>query len=197
MRENVTDLIYINSAKNGDQNAYEILLNKYKYLVTKISRKYFIIGGDKEDLNQEGMIGLFYAINNYDELKNDNFASFASTCIERKLINEIKKCNSFKHTPLNNSRILNNQGEITNEADDVKFVLPSKNQTPEDKLLSNENIKGLLEQIKATLSKFELSVLELYLMGLDYIDIAKEINKSNKSIDNALNRIKTKLKFLK
>ena len=189
----------IKRAQSGDDDAVDLLLTKYKFLVLKLVRKYFLIGGDKEDLVQEGMIGLFKAIKAYDQTKSDNLLLFCKTLIERQIINAIKSSKMQKNQPLNEYIALNNQGGIVgqNEDEEKIFVLPESSvKTPENLFLSNYNVQEILKQIKTVLSNFELNVLELYLDGLNYLDIAKKLNKESKSIDNALNRIKSKLKFL-
>lgn len=183
-------------AKEGNENAFETLLNNYKHLVASVSRRYFLVGGNADDLGQEGMIGLFKAIKSYDPAKNNNFSQYAKTVIERQIINAIKSDNSFKNAPLNSSVQLNNQGGIETDYDNVIF-LKSKHPDPEKIVFSEFEIKDLLKQIKDSLSEFEMQVLTLYLDGQTYIKIAQSLSVTPKSVDNALNRIKTKLVFLK
>lgn len=196
MQKSEKELIKL--AKTGDDYAFEKLLTSYKNLVTSISRRYFLVGGDVDDLIQEGMIALFRAVKTYDETKNVSFAAYAKTIIERQIINEIKRANSNKNLALNDYVTLNNQGGIQSQNEDTYFILEAENfSTPENLMVSSDNIKQTLKQIKETLSDYELSVLELYLSGETYTSIATKLNQSTKSIDNALNRIKNKLKFLK
>lgn len=189
----------IKLAKSGDEQANEQLLNNYKQLVIFVARHYFLVGGDNEDLIQEGMIGLYNAIRTYDEAKHVSFSSYAKTLIEHRVINAIKKDNSLKNSMLNQSFALNNQGFVSydDEDDGVMFLVPSNKQTPENLILSGEEAKDIAREIKKVLSHYELKVLKLYLKGLNYNDIATIIKETPKSVDNALNRIKTKLQFLK
>lgn len=188
----------ISLAKSGDDYAFETLLSSYKNLVTGICRRYFLVGGDIDDLIQEGMIALFKAVKTYDETKNVSFSAYAKTIVERQIINEIKRANNKKNAALKDYVALNNQGGIQSENEDTYYILEAENfSIPENLMVSSDNIKQTLKQIKQALSTYELSVLELYLKGETYTSIAIKLNQSTKSIDNALNRIKNKLKFLK
>ena len=186
-------------AKSGDEAAREQLFNNYKQLVSAVVRHYFLIGGDQDDLMQEGSYGLFKAITNFDETKNDNFGAYAKTLIEHQVINAIKSDNALKNSMLNQSLNLNNQGFVSYDDDDDGpiFAVPSNKLTPENLILSNEGTKNIAKEIKNVLSNYELKVLKLYLKGLNYNDIAGLIDATPKSVDNALNRIKNKLQFLK
>lgn len=183
-------------AKSGNENAFEILLNNYKHLVSSIARRYFLAGGNGDDLIQEGMIGLFKAIKSYDATKNNNFEVYAKTVIERQIINAIKSDSSLKNNPLNNSLTLNFQGGIETKDDNVIYLKNHKHD-PEKMVLGEFQVKHMLKQIKDKLSDFELKVLSEYLEGKSYIEIASKLSVTTKSVDNALNRIKTKLHFLK
>lgn len=202
------DTEYLNQllalAKSGNEEAMEELFIKYKSIVTKTSRKYFLMGGENEDLISEGLIGLYKAIISFDDTKNDNFPAYAKTIIERKMISAIKSDNAQKNLMLNESFKLNNQGSIIleniagyDDDETIQFTISSNKQSPETVILSKERTREMLSEIRGVLSPFEIKVIRLYLKGLNYTDIAKILNKSAKSIDNALNRIKTKLKFLK
>lgn len=187
----------INKAK-FDKSVLETALIHYKPLVVTVAKKYFMVGGDNEDLVQEGMIGLLGAINSYDSSKNNNFTIYAKTLIERKIINAIKIANSKKHSFLNEGLPLDNQGDVISE-DDQGFKIPAKynKNSPDKKIINLEDIKSLLKDMTKNLSDFEKKVLNLYIFGYSYKEIAKEFDKSPKSIDNAINRIKNKLQFLK
>lgn len=188
----------LNRAKKGDELAMEGLFDKYKNLVTIISRKYFLQGGELADIIQEGMIGLYKAVHSYDVEKGIPFKAYAKTCIERNIINEVKRGSSLKNSPLNDTAMsLDGQGHMISEDDDVEFVLISDQETPENKLLDREQAKILVADIRKQLSNYELNVLRLYTKGYSYMDIAKKLEKQPKSIDNALKRIKTKLSYLK
>lgn len=189
----------IDEAKNGDEFAIEKILVEHKQLVNSVVRKYFLIGGDVDDLVQEGMIALYNAILTYDKSKNSSFDAYAYMLIERNIISLIKKANSKKYSPLNDAFKVNNQGTISfdEENEDVGYMISSSEPNPENELLDNDSYNELLEKIKSTLSDYENEVLNYYLQGYNYNDIAQKLDVSPKSIDNALNRIKNKLNFLK
>ncbi len=189
----------IELAKQGDEKAQEQLLNSYKQLVSFVARHYFLVGGDQDDLIQEGMIGLYKAINTYNAEKNTSFGAYAKTLIERQVINAIKSDSALKNSILNQSFTLNNQGFVSYDEDDESsiFSIPSTKHSPENLMMSSEHTKSIAKEIKKVLSDYELKVLKLYLKGLNYNDIAKQISATPKSVDNALNRIKNKLQFLK
>lgn len=172
-------------AKAGDGEAINELLIIHKHLVVAVARKYYLIGGDKEDLIQEGMIGLFKAISTFDISKNDNFESYAIMLIEREIISAIRRANTGSQQFLSDSVLLDHDDEL------------SDNISPETDLISEENRIELTNEIFDKLSKFERLVVDYYLKGYSYIDIAKMLNKPSKSIDNALSRIKKKLEYLK
>jgi len=175
----------LKEAQKGDSNAIDQILKEYKYLAVTIARKYYLLGGEKDDLIQEGMIGLFKAINTYDSNKGVAFKAYASKIVERNMISAIKQGASNKHQVLNDSVSLESSEEI------------SLGSFPEKDVITEESYKELNEIIENKLSKFEAQVVKYYLKGYNYIDIAKILNKEPKSIDNALSRIKTKLQFLK
>ena len=179
------DIELLKRAKDGDQFAIDEILTENKHLVSTIARKYYLIGGEKDDLIQEGMIGFFKAINVYDFDKNHNFISFAITLIEREIISAIRHNNSHKNSPLSESVFVEDND-----------ILPADG-CPEEDILHFETMHELNDEITNKLSGFERKVVKFYLKGYAYTDIAKILNKSPKSIDNALNRIKHKLNFLK
>ena len=188
----------LSKAKSGDELSMEQLFNDYKPLVTIISRKYFLQGGELSDLIQEGMIGLYKAVHSYDFEKTVPFKKYARTCIERNIINAVKKGSSLKNAPFNDLAIsLNAQGQSTNEDEDIGFTLISSEDSPEGKILGNEKARYIMKTIRKQLSSYELNVLRLYMKGYTYIDISEKLDKPAKSIDNALKRIKTKLSYLK
>lgn len=194
----MSDIELIKKAKNGDNQAIEKLLNEHKQLVNFVTRKYFLVGGDNDDLLQEGMIALYKAINSYDETKGVAFATYAKTVIEHTIINAIKSDASNKNVMLNSSYGLTNQGQVTNNSDDdFGYTIASDSLSPESQVISTEQTKDIVKQIKDCLSDYELKILKFYLKGLSYTQIAGELSVSSKSVDNALNRIKNKLNFLK
>ena len=198
--ENYSDNELITLFREGDENAFGFLLERYKQLVSKIARSYFLVGAEYEDLIQEAMIGLYKAIKNYDTKNSASFSTFARMCIERNIQSAVKVANREKNKALNGSVSLSNQGEIKineDEDEEISIVIPSSILSPDEKLEQSERIKQIKEQIVSLLSKFELEVLALYLKGYTYTQIALKLNMSNKRIDNALSRIKQKLAFLK
>lgn len=191
------ELELLKSAKLNKQSL-ETALIRFKPLVVSVAKKYFIAGGDNEDLVQEGMIGLLGAINSYDPNKNDNFNIYARTLIERKIINAVKIANGKKHSFLNDGLPLDNQGDVISE-DEQGFKIPAKFNinSPDKKIINLEDLKELFKDMTKPLSEFEKKVLNLYIFGYNYKEIAKEFDKTPKSIDNAINRIKNKLQYLK
>lgn len=198
---NKNDLELIEKAKNGNEIAFENLFIKYKPLAIKISRRYFLTGQDNDDLYQEAMIGFFKAYQSYKNNHSD-FKSFVTLCINRQIQSAIKSANRQKNKALNNYVSLNNQGgyDFGAEEDEdeiVYFIIPSSDQLPDDKLISKEAVENIKNQIIKLLSKFEKQVLSLYLKGLSYKEMAKRLDKTEKSVENGLTRIKSKLSFLR
>jgi len=188
----------VSLVRGGDFFAQDYLLNKYKTFVKTKSRAYFLIGADKEDIIQEGMIGLYKAIRDYQDNKNASFRSFAELCINRQFITAIKAAGRQKHMPLNSSVSLNktvyeDEGENTyiNMLESAEAVT-----SPETIFIGIENRNFIVENIMTVLSSFEKRVLNLYLQGKTYSEIAQLMEKSEKSIDNALQRVKKKTEKL-
>ena len=183
----------ISAAKNGNEEALEILLNKYKELVNMKVNKYFIIGAEKEDIIQEGMIGLYKAVKNYENEKQNSFKSFANLCIERQLITAIKTSNRQKHIPLNSSLSLNTS--VYDNDDDVSLMELFNSNTAEDPLdtiTKKEYYKLVGNKIDEHLSDFEKKVLSRFAAGDSYIKIAEKLDAPVKSVDNAIQRIRKK-----
>lgn len=183
----------------GDKIAQDYIINKYKQLVKIKSRAYFIIGADKEDIIQEGMIGLYKAIRDYKDNKMSSFYSFAELCITRQIITAIKAATRQKHIPLNSSLSLNKSVyEQNTEHTYLELLSADKLSNPEELLIGQEDKSYIENHIVAVLSELECRVLSLYLQGKRYNEIAKVIKKDEKSIDNALQRVKKKVeKILK
>ena len=181
-------------SQNGDHLAEAQLLDKYKPLVKAKSRAYFLIGADSEDIRQEGMIGLYKAIRDYDKEKNASFRSFAELCINRQMITAIKAATRQKHQPLN-SYVSLNKPVFENDSEETYLDLLREGEllNPEALLIGQENKNFLENQMIKNLSSFESRVLTLYLQGRSYFEIANMLNKPEKSIDNALQRVKKKL----
>ena len=192
---NLTDEQIITQIKRGDEQALAYLLNKYKELVNIKVGKYFIIGAEKEDIVQEGMIGLYKAIKNFNMDKQNSFKTFANICIERQLITAIKSSNRQKHIPLNSYLSLNTSAYENNEDESAQLIETFKNKTIEDPLetiMKKEYYNEIQSSINKTLSKFEKQVLERYLKGESYITIAQKLDSPVKSVDNAIQRIRKK-----
>lgn len=183
-------------AQSGDESSVNELLTKYKPLVSKLSRSYFLTDGDSEDILQEGMIGLYKAIRHYDKNKNASFKTFASTCIKHQLQSAIKIASAEKHKVLSTALSINDPSQ-DDEDGELEIYIPSSLPSPDDKLLERERMSEIKQKIKEVLSSLELEVLSLYLKGYNYNEISSISKLSKKSIDNALTRIKNKLSFLK
>lgn len=181
-------------ASNGDSEATDFLLCKYMDFVRSKTRGYFLIGADTEDIIQEGMIGLFKAVRDFNLEINTSFAAFANLCIKRQIITAIKSATRKKHFPLNSYVSLNNK--VYEEDDDttlVEVLIDKVGLSPEDILINRESYLNTENKIVSVLSNYETQVLLLYLEGKTYAVIAQELNKTEKSIDNALQRIKKKI----
>lgn len=188
----------IKRAQNQDYQAIEYLMHQYKGVVRKRARTLFMIGGDHDDLMQEGMIGLFKAIRDYDASKDAGFSTFAELCISRQLYSAIKSSNRQKNIPLNTyvsiySPVYSQENGEREESFMVDQSLESMGTNPEEILIDRENVENLREKIAKCLSKLEKKVFALYMEGLTYQEIARQLGKEPKSIDNALQRIKRKV----
>lgn len=191
---NLTDEQIISQIKEGDEQALSFLLNKYKDLVNSKVGKYFIIGAEKEDIIQEGMIGLYKAVKNFDNCKQNKFKTFANLCIERQLITAIKSSNRQKHMPLNSYLSLNTSA-YNNDEDGAELIETFEVDTIEDPLetiMKKEYFNEIQNTMHKSLSKFEEKVLDRYMQGESYEIIAKKLETPVKSIDNAIQRIRKK-----
>ena len=190
---NKTDNELVTSARNGNEEALECLFNKYKELVNMKVSKYFIIGAEREDIVQEGMIGLYKAIKNYEDDKQNSFKSFANLCIERQLITAIKTSNRQKHIPLNSSLSLNTPVYENDEDASLMEIFNSKVvEDPLDTITKKEYYKTVGSKIDENLSDFEKKVLTRFAAGESYVKIAEKLDSPVKSIDNAIQRIRKK-----
>lgn len=187
-----TDENLINLIKNGDETAEIELFSRYKDLVVKISRTFFIVGGDLEDLVQEGMIGLYKAIKSFSPTKDASFKTFATICIKHQIQSAIKKANTNKNKPLSSAVSFQDfNSENPNDFLPVELILSA---SPDETIINKENFERLKTIIKNTLTQTELKVLVAYLQGYCYKEIAQNLSITEKAIDNALTRIKTKLR---
>lgn len=195
--EKMSENDIINLAQNKEDSAMEYLLEKYKPLVRQKTRKLFLIDGDKDDLIQEGMIGLFKAVRDYQAGKDAAFRTFADLCISRQLYSAIKKSNRLKNQPLNS--YISIYSDEFNDADELvgdRTVITSGSDNianPEAIVIDRESAVDMQNQMFDKLSKMEREVLKRYLDGMTYQEIATDMEKSPKSIDNALQRIKGKI----
>ena len=191
---NLTDEQIISQIKEGDEQALSFLLDKYKDLVNSKVGKYFIIGAEREDIIQEGMIGLYKAIRGFDHCKQNTFKTFANLCIERQLITAIKSSNRQKHMPLNSYLSLNTSAYDNNE-DGTELIETFEVDTIEDPLetiMKKESFDEIQKTMHKSLSKFEEQVLDRYIQGESYEIIAKRLDTPVKSVDNAIQRIRKK-----
>ncbi len=190
---NLSDEELIAALRGGEKRLMDYILNKYKPLVLRKANAMYLIGGDTEDLIQEGMIGLFKAIRDYREEKETSFFHFAELCINRQLYSAVEASNRKKHAPLNSYVSFYSQsGE---EGKPLAETLPTDDaDNPEQLVIDQENVRLFLERARDSLSPMERVVLDESLAGLNYLQIAKKLGKSPKSIDNALSRIKAKIR---
>lgn len=192
--KNLADEQLIEQLRRGQQDIMEYLIDKYKYVVRKKAKAMYLLGGDNDDLIQEGMIGLFKAVRDFDPEKNDNFSRFAQMCIVRQMCSAIKASRRQKHMPLNQYISLYESDEKEVPLIDV-LGLPLDN-SPEEILIGKEHQDFMGAKLRESLSKMEQEVLDLYLEGNDYKDIAAHLSKTPKSIDNTIQRIKAKAEKL-
>lgn len=192
--EDLEDEEIIHRIRKGCKRGMEHLIEKYKPLVRAKSRSYFLVGADREDIVQEGMIGLFKAIRDYREEKSIPFRMFAEMCITRQIITAVKTATRQKHIPLNSYVSLNKR--IFDEGSDktlIEMLQEVSVTDPEELFISKEDYSVIEHKMVELLSPFEKQVLTMYLGGIAYQDIARQLNKPVKSIDNALQRLKKKI----
>lgn len=194
----INDLSIVTAAKNGDNESLDIIFNEFRDYIRILSNKYYLAGADKEDLIQEGMIGLFKAIKDYNPEENITFKSFATVCIQRQVKTALKLANRKKHIPLNSSLSL--QSSKFDEEDDkeiIDYFADLKKVNPEEIYINNETYSQLNKLLYDSLSKLELHILMLYNQNLSYKEISQITDRSVKSIDNAIQRIKKKVEVIK
>lgn len=196
--DRMTDEQLLCDYKNGNQEIMDYLMVKYKSMVRKKARAMYLLGGENEDLIQEGMIGLFKAVRDYDFGRDAGFSTFATLCISRQMYTAVQASGRKKHMPLNTYISLS--GETTH-TDEQKENVPLENvlqsgqlSDPEKMLIDRENVEYIEQMIQSRLSSFEKQVLDLYLTGMGYVEIAKVLGRDEKSTDNALSRLKSKLR---
>jgi len=191
--ETMSDEDLIDVIKSGDSHAQNYLIDKYKEIVNMKVSKYFMIGAEREDIMQEGLIGLYKAIKDFNKDKQNSFKTFANLCIERQLITAIKTSNRQKHMPLNSYLSLNISAyEEDNDSELIEIFETNTIEDPLDTITKKEYFKSVETAIDKNLSKFEKQVLERYLLGESYVSIATKLDAPVKSIDNAIQRIRKK-----
>ncbi len=184
--EQLPDEELLTLIREGEADCMDILIERYKRQVRNQARALYLIGGDSDDLIQEGMLGLFKAIRDYSPEKSASFEAFARLCISRQLYSAVQAAGRMKHAPLNTYVELSEQLERQEDR--------PKGKSPEELLIDRENTQGMQEQIERLLSPMEQEILRSYIEGESYTEIAKRMGKKAKSIDNALQRIRRKLK---
>ena len=193
--DRMTDEQLLCDYKNGNQEIMDYLMVKYKSMVRKKARAMYLLSGENEDLIQEGMIGLIKAVRDFDVTQKTSFSSFAELCVSRQMYSAIEASNRKKHLPLNSYVSLYEDSEQVGEGRSLPLIdtiESSKENDPEVLYFGKEYTEAFAEQLKELLSPLENHVLYLHLMGTDYRTIAELLGKSPKSVDNALQRIKTK-----
>ena len=192
-----TDEELICRLRDGEETIMDYIMEKYKNLVRKNAQNMYILGAEEQDLIQEGMIGLFNAIKDYDSGRDASFFTFADLCISRRMYNAIKASKREKHTPLNNYVSLygdNDDKNLDGKSGVIELLSAGEISNPENLLIDRENVERIENLVEQELSNFEKQVFDLYITGMKYGQIAKVLGKDEKSTDNALQRIKNKLK---
>ena len=190
----LSDIELVTEARSGNNEAFEILISRYKPSITAKAKTYFLRGADREDIIQEGLIGLVKAIRDFKSDRTCGFRAFAELCITRQLITAIKTATRQKHIPLNSYvSLYNNESSGEGERMLIDLIEGDSSLNPEEYMIISESYKGIDDKLLKILSKFERMVLEHYIAGKSYVEIAAVVGRPVKSIDNALQRIKHKL----
>ena len=196
--QNETDEMLIERLRDGERDITDYIMNKYKNLVRSKAKSMYILGADNEDLIQEGMIGLFKAIRDYDAGRDASFFTFADLCISRQMYTAVQASNRKKHMPLNSYISLyatSHEEENGRESEEfINFLGLDTQKDPEQLLIDKEYVLSLEKKIEEELSAFEKQVLDLYLTGMTYTQIARVLGRDEKSTDNALQRMKAKIR---
>ena len=193
----MTDDKVVELVQLGDNNALNYIINKYNNVVNMKASKFFAVGIEKEDIIQEGLIGLYKATKSYDIEKQNSFKSFANMCIERQLITAVKSANRQKNIPLNSAFSLNTPAYTDSETDSLEVLAVDVVEDPLDTIANKEYFFQMESKIDENLSDFERKVLFQYKQGKSYVDIAKEVNSKVKSVDTAIQRIRKKANKIK
>lgn len=195
--DSMTDEELIIALRDGDGKVIDHIIEKYKGMVRSKTQSMFILGADREDLIQEGMIGLFKAVRDYDPGRDASFQTFADLCVSRQMYKAVESQNRKKHAPLNSYISIYEDEREKGDQDSVsipEMILAQAGMSPEDMIIDMETTERLEQKIYDSLSDFERKVLNLRLTGLDYTDIARILGRDAKSTDNALSRIKIKVR---
>ena len=193
--DRLTDEQLMEELRAGNREITDYIMVKYKSMVRKKARAMYLLGGENEDLIQEGMIGLIKAVRDYDSSQGASFASFAELCVSRQMYSAIETSRRKKHLPLNTYISLYEESEVEKDGRTMQLIdtiEPEQETDPEALYFGKEYTEAFIEQLKGNLSALEYHVLYLHLMGTDYKKIAELLDKSPKSIDNALQRIRNK-----
>ena len=185
------DELLVLQCRQGDRAALDVIMEKYKPLVIKKARSMFLIGGETEDLIQEGMIGLFKAVQDFNPEKEASFYCFSKLCIDRQIYSAVTSAGRKKHSPLNGYVSLSDASELEREEQWNQASVPSI--SPEEAIIDRERMEIIREKLDERLSPMELTVMQLFLEGYSYAQMAERLGKKQKSVDNALRRIKAKL----
>ena len=197
--EQLTDEQLIRNLRDGDKKIMDYIMEKYKNVVRKEAKAMYLIGGENDDLIQEGMIGLFKAVRDYDCGRDASFYTFADLCISRQMYTAVQASKRLKHSPLNSYVSLyerSSEGTDNEEKNLIEALAARTQMSPEELFLDKERVEDLERAIETELSSFEKQVLDLYLTGMSYTQIAKVLGRDEKSTDNALQRLKSKIRKL-
>lgn len=198
--EKCSDEELIVRQRDGEEAITDYIMDKYKNLVRNKAKSMYILGADREDLIQEGMIGLFKAIRDYDTGRDASFSTFADLCVSRQMYTAVQAAGRQKHAPLNTyislytSRMENDGSGKTEEWELINSLISRSERNPEELVIDRENVELLEKAMEKELSGFEKQVLDLHLTGMSYSQIARVLGRDDKSTDNALQRMKAKLK---
>lgn len=192
--KNLSDEELIQLYRDGEIDVIDVLIGNYKGLVRSKAKSMYILGGDTEDLVQEGMFGLFKAVRDFDAGRDASFHTFADLCISRQMFTAIEAANCKKHAPLNAYVSFDDASEPELNSQMYEILSDASFADPERLVIDMENVRRLEEMIYDVLSKLESQVFDLRLTGMSYVEIARVLDKSEKAIDNALGRMKTKVK---
>ncbi len=193
---NISDEELIDRLRGGEEGIMDYICEKYKNLVRSKARSMHILGGDNEDLIQEGMLGLFKAVRDYDCGRDASFLTFAELCVSRQLYTAVQASQRKKHLPLNTyvSLYADTSGQDGKQSELLESLTRQTQQSPEELFLDKERVAYLERAIDRELSTFEKQVLDLYMTGMSYVEIARVLGRDEKSTDNALQRLKSKIR---